>query len=56
MLCLMFTLPNDFDRFSKKSFNLIMNLLDHKGEGSLYQTLKSLGWIQGVCVDANSCL
>ena len=43
-------------RFEKKSGYLIMALLDHEGEGSLYQSLKSLNYVQDIDTDDNLCI
>ena len=51
-----FTMNAHPTRFEKKSAYLIMALLDHEGEGSLYQCLKSLNYVQDICTDDNACI
>ena len=54
-LIVAFCLPNDFARLSKKSLNLIIKLISHKGEGSLFQCLKSYNYVSDITLDSNSC-
>ena len=50
---LIFCMPNDFDRLDKKSFNLILSMVNHKGQGSLYQCLKSFKYITSINFSLN---
>ena len=47
-ITLIFCMPNDSERFDKKSLNLIYSLINHKGDGSLYQCLHTLNYITNI--------
>ena len=51
---MIFCLPNDFQRFQKKSLNMIYSLTNHKGNGSLYQCLKSLNYAKNIDLALNA--
>ena len=53
-ITLVFCLHNDFERFEKKSLNLIYSLINHKGEGSLYQCLRGLNYITNIELTLNN--
>ena len=58
-LILSFTVQKDpSGRFehSKKSINLIFQLIDHRGEGSLFQCLKALNYVVEIETDTSDCL
>ena len=42
---MVWAIPAEAERFKKKSLELIETLVNHKGEGSLYQCLKGLNYI-----------
>ena len=54
ILSMCWCLPSDFKRFEKKSLDLIHSLINHKGEGSLYQCLKGLNYIVSIDLELNS--
>ena len=53
-MTLVFSLQADYERFEKKSLNLLYSLINHKGGGSLYQCLKSLNLITSIQIELNT--
>ena len=51
-----FSIPKDPERFEKKqSIDLIFGLLEHQGEGSLFNCLNELSLITKIESDKNTC-
>ena len=51
-----FSLHSDFDRLEKNSLNLIYSLVNHKGEGGLYQCFKNLDLITNIEFGLNNSI
>ena len=47
-LVLIFNYRRDYESDGKKSINLLYSLFNHRGQGSLYQSLKSLNYISSI--------
>lgn len=55
-LFLMFSLPSDLKSAPKRSTHLILQLFDHRGQGSLFACLKDLNWVLEIETDPSDCL
>ena len=53
-LCLFWMIENDWEKFSKKSLNLLDSMICHQGEGSLTNCLKSLNYAASLETDCNT--
>ena len=53
-LVLIFTFKRDFKIDATKSINLLYSLFNHRGQGSLYQCLKSLNYISSIRFSLNN--
>ena len=53
-ICLFWMIENNWDKFSKKSLNLLDSMICHQGKGSIFNCLKQLNYASLIETDVNS--